>query len=86
MYKTEKNRSLTHRNTQGGGPVAREANVVRVHVEVDAELLRLQLADGAGGALRALDVRELEDVLDDLDDNLRFPHRQSEFSPHLGGG
>ena len=67
----------THRNKQGVRPVAREANVVRVHVEVDAELLHLQLVDAASRALRALETGELEDVLDDLDDELRIRRRQS---------
>ena len=69
----------THRNKQGVRPVAGEADVVRVHVEVDAELLHLQLVDAASRALRALEARELEDVLDDLDDKLRILIRRHQF-------
>ena len=67
-------------------PVARQANAVRVHVEVHAELLRLQLADRASGTLDTLQVGELEDVLDDLHNNLRTGCRKLRLFRDNEGG
>ena len=67
-------------------PVARQANAVRVHVEVHAEFLRLQLADRASGTLDTLQVGELEDVLNDLHNNLRTGCRKLRLFHDKEGG
>ena len=73
---TNKNSGSTYRDQEGVGPVVRQPDAVDVHVALGAELLRDDLRELPRRAGGALHVRELEDGLDHLQDDLRREARR----------